>query len=1747
MKLHNTEDANLVMSSTPVSEHSIDKQERVPEQKQTEDAVQSWLVAKLAEYLKIKASDIDIHEPFANYGLESMGAVGLSGDLEVWLEREFPPTLLYDYPSIERLTRYLVVSQHASNAAAEDHTQPKVSAESIAIIGMSCRFPGGANTPEAFWQLLKSGRDAISEVPAERWDIDAYYDPDPDAPGKMYTRFGGFLQDLSKFDAQFFGISPREAVRMDPQQRLLVEVAWEALEHAGQAVSTLAGSQTGTFIGMMNNGEYSQLQVQHSATIYDDPYFGMGSSSSIASGRLSYLFDLQGPTMTVDTACSSSLVSIHLACQSLRNKECNLALAGGVNAITLPESVVNACKMRMLARDGRCKTFDATADGFVLGEGCGVVILKRLSDAIMDRDTILAVIRGTAVNQDGRSNGITAPNKLAQQAVIVSALANADIEPHRVSYVETHGSGTALGDPIEVEALVAALGSERAQDCRQERLLIGAVKTNIGHLAGAAGIAGLIKTVLALQHKEIPPHLHLKDLNPHVAWEQMPVTIPTTPMPWPSNGEMRIAGVSSFGWSGTNAHVILEEAPALETPGAALSDRAGASPAPTFQLLVLSAKTDSALASATDNLVAYMKQHPAESLADIAYTYHVGRSAFNHRRMLVCHDLNDAITVLETRDRQRVLTSIVEVEHRSVTFLFPGLADHYVNMAEQLYKLEPVFRAHVDRCCQLLELHLGLDLRDVLYPGRNQKDAQDRAEQGRLQHSLDAASLPIHLNLRALLGHGEGDGSHYHPEATQRLNQTVLAQPALFVIEYALAQLWLSWGFRPQAMIGYSLGEYVAACLAGVMSLEHTLAVIAKRAQMIQELPEGAMLAVALPEQETQSLLNEALSLAAVNGTRTSVIAGSVDAVNELEQQLLAGGVACRRLQTSHAFHSFMMEPIEASFSALMKTVRLNPPQIPYVSNVTGTWITARQAMDSEYWVRHLCQTVRFADGIEEILQKPNRILLEVGPGLSLGSLALQHPTSRKETKLTVLPSLRYAYDQQADMPFLLRTLGQLWLEGAQIHWEGFYANQQRQRLNLPTYPFEGVQYWVKKQEQKGEPTRAAEKKKLDLGDWFYVPIWKQSRPFLASELRDLGKQRQCWLVFADTCGLGDRLAGLLEEQDQDVTTVMVGDAFRRVRDGVYTVNPEICDDYDALLKHLHLVNKAPQHIVHLWGVTQSDSAASGIEGCLQEVVLQTSQYLGFYSLLFLAQALGSDKSSPNVQLLVLSTNMQEVMGGEGLCPEKATILGPCKVLPKECLNVTCRSIDLVLPEAGTRQREKLIEQLAVEMRAKTSESVIAYRGDHRWVQSFESVPLEESGKDIAPLRKKGVYLITGGLGGVGFALAEHLAKTVQARLVLLGRSALPLREEWGPGQGQALPVHLLAQHDGEDVISQKIKKIQSLEEVGAEVLIARADVSSLEDMQRVIIETHERFGKIDGVIHAAGIPGEGLMQLKTPEMIERVFAPKVQGTLVLEKVLEEEELDFIAYYSSSNAITGGLGELDYCAANAFLDAFAHYARAQRGAHAVTINWGPWQWDAWQGTLFASQPEIAAKIRQIRERYGVTFQEGEEVFQRVIANPLTQVLVLPQGLQATFEQSAALSSLSFLEDIDEAHPAKPFYPRPNLRNMYVAPGNEDEQKIAEIWQEALGIENIGIDDHFFELGGNSLVGMLIVSRLQKEFQVHLSAASLFEGPTISSLLDLIKPNRRDGSVLEQNSARGKLRRERLRRQKLTVQTVGEES
>lgn len=1573
--------------------------------------------------------------------------------------------------------------------------------EPIAIIGMSCHFPGGANNPEELWTLLRSGTDAISGIPPDRWNIEAFYDSDPDAPGKMYVRNGGFLGDISKFDAQFFGISPREAIRMDPQQRLLAEVAWEACENAGLAVDRLAASQTGVFIGLMNKNEYAQLQLKGDGmSCLDDPYFGLGSSGSAISGRLSYLFDLHGPSLTLDTGCSSSLVSIHLACQSLQNAECDLALVGGVSAILLPENIINDCKMHMLSPDGRCKTFDASADGYVPGEGCGVVILKRFSEAVADGNKILALIHGTAVNQDGRSDGLTAPTRIAQEALVEKALEHAGIAPSQISYVEVHGSGTALGDRTEVSALLNVLSKGRSQE---QPLIIGTVKTNIGHLTGAAGIAGLIKTVLALQHQEIPPHLHLQELNPHIPWQQSHVMIPNEVTQWQPKDGPRIAGINSFGWSGTNAHVILGEGPAVDMSGSSKP----------VQILTISAKTDTALKQVREDLISYLKQHPDAALADIAYTHQVGRSALEKRSILVAQDREDAIAALEANDPRRVLTAAYQGTHHPIVFLLPGLGDHYIGMAQQLYEMEPVFRACVDHCASILYAYLGLDIREeVLYPGSDAGPEKAQAFPAVLPFQREATSVNVlPRSERSVISGTE-----------QKLYQTIFAQPALFIIDYALAQLWLSWGIRPHALIGYSLGEYVAACLAGVFSLDEALMLVSKRAQMIQSLPKGTMLAIALPEEEIRPLLGEALSLAAINGTSMSVVAGPTEAVMDLERSCLEKGIACSLLQTSHAFHSAMMQPIELSLIDLVKTLDLCPPRIPYLSNVTGTWITAEQARDPHYWARHLCQPVRFADGLRELCQQPETIFLEVGPGQMLSSLTQQHLAAIRTSGHIVLPSLRHTYDKRSDMECLFNTLGQIWLAGAKIEWSSFYAGEQRRILPLPTYPFERQHYWVETKEQSHSVStpRSVEMKLPEISQWFYSPVWKRSRLLRSSELRDLAETSQSWLIFADACGLCKQLETYLRQQNQQVTLLKIGQAFKQIEEDVYTINPTARDDYITLLKHLQHSHKVPRHIVHLWNVSQQDEALPMLDS------LETIQWTAFYSLLFLAQALANIRETSLIQLSVISSNVCDVVGGDGLCPEKAIAFGPCKVIPLEYPNITCRYIDIVLPSEGELQSGRLIRQLMSELGANTSlKEIVAYRGQHRWIQVIEPLSLEDTPVAETPLREKGVYLITGGLGGLGLALAEHLIKSVNARLILVSRSALPDREHWE----QWLQAHK------DDQKSVQIKKLQNLENMGAELMIVAADVANPTEVRKMVINARSRFGRIDGVFHAAGVPGTGLVQTKTVEMAASVLAPKVKGTLALDAALKEEKLDFIVFYSSINAITGGLGEVDYCAANAFLDAFAHYKTSRSTVPTISINWNLWRWDAWQGSLFATQPEAQARLERARKQYGITFSEGEIALNRILANAEAQILVLPQGFDKAIEYSMALSSTDFWEDVEETQPSKTSYARPDLRTSYIPPQSTEEQMIAAIWQEVLGIENIGIHDHFFELGGNSLIGMLVISRLKKAFGIQLSVADLFEGPTISSLLALIYPTNDHQKVLsEQSNVRGKLRRERLK-------------
>ena len=892
--------------------------------------------------------------------------------------------------------------------------------EGIAIVGMAGRFPGAKSVAQ-FWRNLLGGVESISnftddELQASGVDSGLLEDP-------TYVRARSVLEDVDLFDAGFFGFTHREAEITDPQHRVFLECAWEALENSGYvpenyrgAIGVYAGSSFNTYLlaNLCSNRKFIEELVN--AFQVEGYQLLVGNDKDYLATRVSYKLNLKGPSMSVQTACSTSLVAVCQACQSLLSYQCDMALAGGVS-ISFPQKRGYRYQEGAIASaDGHCRAFDAKAQGTVFGSGVGIVVLKRLSDALEDGDTIYAVVKGSAVNNDGSSKvSYMAPSIDGQAEVITLAQALAGISADTISYVETHGTGTPLGDPIEIVGLTQAF---RSTTSAKGFCAIGSVKPNVGHLEAAAGVTGLIKTALALSHRLIPPSLHYERPNPKIDFENSPFYVNTTLTEWKAGATPRRAGVSSFGVGGTNAHAILEEAPAEE-------------PSPQSrpaQLLLLSARSISALDAATRNLADHLKQNRNINLADVAFTLQKGRRVFEQRRSLVCRDVDDARTVLEKLDSKRAFSQAATHSEPPIVFMFPGQGAQYVNMGSELYHAEPVFREQVDLCSKFLEPILALDLRSILYPSEEKKD-----------------------------------------EAQRRLTQTFITQPALFVIEYALARLWISWGVRPQAMIGHSIGEYVAACLAGVFALDDALRLVAARARLIQELPSGSMFAVRLAETELRPLLGEHLSLAAVNSQSNCVVSGPDESAELLQKQLGERNIACRRLCTSHAFHSEMMDSILAPFSELVRQVKLNTPVIPIVSTLTGTWAEPADLTDPDYWVRQLRQTVRFDDGIGELAKEPARILLEVGPGQILSTLARQHP-ARKSEQLT-LYSMPQSQNKD-EVAAMLSALGRLWLAGSRIDWAGFYAHERRKRLPLPTYPFERQRYWVEPpgRSQNGEP-----------------------------------------------------------------------------------------------------------------------------------------------------------------------------------------------------------------------------------------------------------------------------------------------------------------------------------------------------------------------------------------------------------------------------------------------------------------------------------------------------------------------------------------------------------------------------------------------------------------------------------------------------------------------------------------------------
>lgn len=1632
---------------------------------ESKQAIQSWLVTRIAEEFGLDPDAIDPNAAFDELGIASRDAVTLSGDLEDHLGRKLSPTLLWEYPSIAQLAEHLAGEQ--SEATPTPLSIADNSREPVAIVGIGLRVPG-ADSPGAFWSLLTKGVDAVREVPPDRWDAEAYFDSEPGKAGKMYTRSGGFLDKIDEFDADFFGISPREAARMDPQQRLLMETAWHALEDAGIAPDTLAGSPTGVFIGI-SSSDYANLQFADATMV--DAYAGTGNAHSLAPNRISYFLDLRGPSIAVDTACSSSLVAVHQAVTSLRKGECTLALAGGVNVIISPEVNMVFSHARMMAPDGRCKTFDASADGYVRGEGCGVVVLKRLSDAVADGDTIYAVLRGSAVNHDGRSNGITAPNGLAQQDVIRRALADAGVKPSEVGYVEAHGTGTALGDPIEVEALKAVLLDGRGgnQPC-----LIGSVKTNIGHLEAAAGVAGLIKAALVLKHGLVPRTLHLTTVNPLIELDGTPLRIVREAEVWPPTAK-RIAGVSSFGFGGANAHVVLEAAPSIETRMSAV-DRP-------LDVLAISAKTDTTLRSLAANY-AETAEHQAPEWKDLCFTANTGRAQLEQRLAVVARTAEEAATALREFAGGGTPKSVQYGHIRSghelrIAFLFTGQGAQFPQMGRVLYETCPVFRNVLNQCDEVLRPRLEIPLLDAIYPA-------------------DGASTP--------------------------LDETAYTQPALFAIEYALAQVWRSWGVKPNIVMGHSVGEYVAACIAGVFSFEDGLKLIAERARLMGAMPPGGTMAAVLTDAETVAEAlkdaNGPVSIAALNGPSNTVISGARETVDALVSGFKARGIKSVPLTVSHAFHSPLMDPMLDEFERFARCVTFNAPTIPLVSNLSGQVPGSGHRFDAVYWRNHLRQAVRFLDGVKAMAAEGYTVFLEAGPQATLSGMGAR---CLSKDAATWLPSLAKGQD---DWQVLLRSLQTLYVNGARIDWKGFDAPYARKRVPAPTYPFERKRYWLdihraapktrSSTSRHDVPTRANPLSPEQLSEWTYRLRWIES-----AKTGDAAIAAGKWIIFADRNGVGDALAARVRQTGGRAIVVRAGAVWDQRGQDEFVIDPLNGADFDRVWS---LEGDGCARVVHLWSLD-----APGLNETTLSA-LHHAHALGCGAALHLIQAISaSDERAGRTmrharRLIWCVTQGAQRVGGvdDAVAAAQAPLWGFCRTAALENAHLWGGLIDLE-PHCGAAATAELADEIA----SPDHEDQIAYRNGKRYVARLSRGLTLKNGRSSLCCREDATYIVTGGTGGLGLQVARWLGERGAKHIVLFSRTPLPSRDAWDATTDPAL--------------RERIEVVREMESAGIDVSVESVDVTD-EAQLHAFLNAHARSGlpPIRGVIHAAGVLDDHSVAQLSMDSLTAVMRPKVDGTLLLHRHLQSggngvaQPLDFFVMFSSVASVMGSPGQANYAAGNAFMDALAHYRRAN-GLPALCINWGPWS-----DVGMVARTDIASRL-STQGIHGIKPSDGIAALESLLDAPEPQVGVLQADWDRLGARVPAIANAPLFSELLNGHakPAAEAAPRARagatdaeaveayLRRQVAQILNRDEEAIA-------------IDRNFGELGLDSIMLMELVNSIERDLSVRLFPKELFDRPTIADLApylvaEVAKDESRSETATPVRSGRSSLPKVRLKK------------
>jgi thioester reductase-like protein len=1455
--------------------------------------------------------------------------------------------------------------------------------QSVAIIGLEGRFPGAANVDQ-FWQNIIDKKDvrrlfSEEELQANGVSLNLLQDPN-------YIKAGYVLDDIAVFDAPFFKISPVDALMMDPQQRLMLESAYLCLESAGYN-HDLRNSNVGIFIGAALSTYFLQnYDPEHSVHKSLEGMQHLLMNESIAT-YLAYKLDCTGPAITLNTTCSSSLVAVHYACSSLLSYECDMALSGGVSIDSNQETGYLHREGWLSSPDGYCRPFDEQAEGTIPGNGLGVVLLKRLEDALSDGDYIYAIIRGSAVNNDGADKvGYTAPSFVGQSRVISEALLASNVDARDISLLETHGTGTPIGDPLEIAALTNAYRQFTADN---QFCAIGSVKSNIGHLNAASGIAGLIKVVKALENNILPPTVNYSKPNEKINFDQTPFFVNIESKSWGPNSQIKYACVSSFGVGGTNAHVILQSSSPLKKSKTSNQ----------CQLILLSAKSSHSLIKKKVEFVNYINQHHLS--VDIAYTLATTRYPESYRSSIVIGKKLNNEGLLNAPD------FYFNGEKPNIVFMFAGQGAQYSNMFCHLYERYPIFQEYLNDCLGLLDPHYGIDLKSILFTKEN---------------SLES-----------------------------KVHDTFFTQPILFSVEYALAKTLLALGVKPSAMIGHSIGEYVCACVSGVLSLNDTIKIIIARSKLFLDIDAGCMLAAKLTPELACLNISERISLAAINSQENCVFSGDTNSILKLKAQFDQDNIGNVLLKTSHAFHSYMLEPKLKVFESVIKSITVNHPQIPYISNVTGDWADFEIISKVEYWSKHLRDTVLFAQGIDKLTQLSNIVFLEVSPKQTLSNIV---KSGWKDNPTVINIDSNSA--NHSDEAKFLEAIGTLWCRGIDIEWDYLYQRDEHQRIPIRLNPFVGQKYWINREQNSLVRT--------DQNNWYYSPVWKREPKYSDSVKND---QKKIWLIFCNQSSLSNEIQTQLLADDQSVIKIMRGTKYQVYSNRSYAINPDTVEQYKRVIAEI-FSEQSPCYIIHLWGLDSDCTIPLTYEEFL------VSQKNTFYSSLYMIQALGCLNVSKTIHISFLTHYAYSVLKTEKVNYSQTSIAGAIKVISQEYPNFHCCHIDIGIEEDPKKVASKIISENLRDL----PRDIVAFRNNYTWVPDFQKVVIQHKKE----LKTKGTYLIIGGLGQIGLTLAKHLYHKYQVNLILTQKSDLPPNEE--------VLAQIISEH--RHPMYERFMTIKELREQGANILTFSLDVCDYHKLEQIYFTAKEKFSKIDGIIHAAGtIDASAFFYIGeiTRDYCDDQFKTKVAGMLNVYKLLQNEVIDFVCLFSSISSLLGGLRHFAYAAANACLDAFVEDRE----------NWLTINWDGW---LFKNTSErMNIDPSKLPSLY-LTPEEGVQCFENSLGlMPCSQIIISTGDFHKRLLSwsSAQLKPKLF----------KKMYQRPQTATEFVGPSNKTQCELCEIWKMLLGLDTMGIEDNFFELGGDSLLATQFALQIRKSYALDIPMRLFFDQPTIRALSEFI--------------------------------------